>query len=339
MTELDKKIKKIMPYALISLITFGVMLLLNQQTVYTADDYMYHFFWEGAKPGSTTRLLQGIGDIPASLWNHYQGFNGRVVSHGIVMFFMLFPKTVFNVCNSLMYLAMGFLLLSYIEADRTKRKPWQLGVIYLAMWTFFPHFGWSVLWVSGSCNYLWMNGLLLLFFLPYHRRMSTGEAPAHPFLTCLFVMVLGFLAGASSENGGGSAALLAMLFTAHWFWKKEKLPHFALPGILFAAAGMGTLLFAPSSRSRMVSEPFQIAVYLKRIREVIGFSYHYILPLLAVLLVEVFFWIRHKKNKEESWMPCLLVPFYYCLSGAASVVVLLASPIISGKSWIFLKLK
>ncbi len=335
MEESDKKIRNIMCYALICLIAFSVMLLLNQQTVYTADDYMYHFFWEGSRPGSTTRLLQGIADIPASLWNHYQGFNGRVVSHGIVMFFMLFDKMVFNVCNSLMYVVMGWLLLFYIEAEKKKRRPWHLGVIYLAMWTFFPHFGWSVLWVSGSCNYLWMNGLLLLFFFPYHRRMSAGETFGHPLLICLPVMILGFLAGASSENGGGAIVLLAMLFVGHWLWKREKIPAFAVPGILFAAAGMAILLFAPSSRSRMVSEPFQIAVYLKRIREVIGFSYHYILPLLVVLLVEVFFWIRHKKRRKEPWIPCLLVPFYYCLSGAASVVVLLASPIISGKSWIF----
>lgn len=335
MAENQNKIRSALPYVLICACTFGVMLLLNQRTVYTADDYMYHFFWEGAKPGPSTRLLSGIFDLPGSLWNHYLGFNGRVVSHALVMFFMLFDKMVFNVCNSLMYLATGWLLFLYMEPDPGKRKPWQLGVIYLAMWTFFPHFGWSVLWVSGSCNYLWMNALLLIFFLPYQRRMDAGKSEKHRIIQAVLIVPLGLLAGASSENGGGAVGLLALLFVIHWFLKKERIPAFAYLGILSAAVGMGFLLLAPSSHSRVVSEPFQIAVYLKRIREVVGFSYHYILPLLVVLLTEVFFWVRYKKSRGEPWLPCLAVPFYYCLSGAASVIVLLASPIISGKSWIF----
>ncbi len=335
MAENHNKRREVLLYLLICAVAFGVMLLLNQRTVYTADDYMYHFFWEGARPGPTTRLLSGISDIPGSLWNHYLGFNGRVVSHALVMFFMLFDKMVFNICNSLMFLAVGWLLLLYIEADPVKRKSWQLGVIYLAMWTFFPHFGWSVLWVSGSCNYLWMNALILAFFLPYHRYERTGKAEGRGIWKAVLMVPLGLLAGASSENGGGAIGLLAALFVFHWFWNKEKIPAFAYTGILSVAAGMGILLFTPSSHSRMVSEPFTIGVYLKRIREVVGFSYHYILPLLVVLLVEVFFRVRYQKRRGEPWAPGLLVPFYYCLSGAASVLVLLASPIISGKSWIF----
>lgn len=97
MAENHNKIRDALPYVLICVCTFGVMLLLNQRTVYTADDYMYHFFWEGAKPGPSTRLLSGIFDLPGSLWNHYLGFNGRVVSHALVMFFMLFErKTVLS---------------------------------------------------------------------------------------------------------------------------------------------------------------------------------------------------------------------------------------------------
>ena len=84
----------------------------------------------------------------------------------------------------------------------------------------------------------------------------------------------------------------------------------------------------------MTSGGFQLTVYLKRIREIIGFSYHYILLPLIILLILVFVLIRNRKKEHREWITSLIVPFFYCVAGAASVGALILSPIIMGKSWI-----
>ncbi len=326
--------RHLMLYFFICLAAFITLLLLNCRTVYTADDYMYHFFWESSMPTEATRPMNGIADLPLSLWNHYNGFNGRIVSHAFVMFFMMYDKMLFNICNSLVYVITGWLLLAYIEPDRRKWNPWYLAAVYLAMLVFFPSFGWSVLWLAGACNYLWTNALILAFFLPYHFYMDTSRTGRHSFLKALAMILPGFMAGGSNENTGGAIVLLSLLFIGHWAFTKKKIPLWSITGTLSACAGMAVTLLAPSSRSRITSEPLQLSTYLKRIRELIGFSYHYILLLLIVLAVIVYFFIKYRKENQEEWRGDLIVPFYYCISAAASVIVLLASPLISGKSWI-----
>ena len=321
-------------YFFICLTAFVILFLLNCKTIYTADDYMYHFFWENPMPTDTTRPMNGISDLPLSLWNHYNKFNGRIISHTFVMFFMMFDKMIFNICNSFVYVLTGWLLLLYIEPDFRKWNPSYLAAIYLAMLVFFPDFGWSVLWVAGACNYLWMNALILSFFLPYHFYMSTSRTGQHPFLKALIIILPGFMAGGSNENSGGAIVLLSLLFIGHWFFTKKKIPLWSITGTLSACAGMGVTLLAPSSRSMITSEPLQITTYLKRIRELIGFSYHYILLPLIILAIIIYFFIKYRKENQEKWIADLIIPFYYCISAAASVIVLLASPVISGKSWI-----
>ncbi len=78
--------RSIIMYVLVCLAAFFLIFLLNQKSVYTADDYMYHFFWEGSRPSAETRVLDRIADIPLSLKNHAERFNGRIISHALVFF-------------------------------------------------------------------------------------------------------------------------------------------------------------------------------------------------------------------------------------------------------------
>ena len=327
--------RSIIMYVLVCLAAFFLIFLLNQKSVYTADDYMYHFFWEGSRPSAETRVLDRIADIPLSLKNHAERFNGRIISHALVMFFMMHDKVLFNICNSLMYLLLGWLLLIHIERDHRRWRAGYAAVIYLAMWVFLPVTAHTLLWLSGACNYLWMTVLALVFFLPYHLYMSTpSDSEKYQVLKGVLIVPVGLAAGCSSENIGGAVILLTALFAAYWLWKRRKVPFWSITGILSAAVGMMMLLSAPSSRNRMTSGGFQLTVYLKRIREIIGFSYHYILLPLIILLILVFVLIRNRRKEQREWITSLIVPFFYCVAGAASVCALILSPIIMGKSWI-----
>ena len=325
------QIKEKFYYIFYVVFTFFLVLILNQRSVFTADDYMYHFYWEQPMPYEGTRWLVDIRDIPTALWNHYNQFNGRIVSHAIVMFFMMFDKNVFNICNSIMFILIGFLLLYHIEPDKKKWKSGYLGVIYLSMWLFFPDFGRAVLWVAGSCNYLWMCFLALVFLLPYRIYTECWELDKNPVIKNIMMLFLGFLGGCTSENIGGAVVLLALFYMGYWIWKKKKVPFWSISGILAACTGMSVLLLAPSSQNRM-AESFHL---FKRLREIVGFSFHYVLPLLIILFVLVYHYIILKRGYDWKKFLDLLIPFMYCVSGAASVAVLILSPVIGGKSWIW----
>lgn len=329
--ELKKSIRL---FGFICFVTFCLVFFLNQKSVYTADDYMYHFFWESPMPTSETRVLEGIADLPLSLKNHSEGFNGRIVSHAFVMFFMMYDKLIFNICNSGMYLLMGWLLLTYIESDPKKWKAQYLAVIYMSMWVFFPVTGHTILWLSGACNYLWMSCLILIFFLPYHFYMENSRLGKYQILKGMLIVPIGLMVGCSSENMSGAVILLAVLFVGNWIRKRKKIPFWSIMGIISACVGMLVLLSVPSSRNRLMSEPFQLSTYLKRIRELIGFSYHYILLPLLILCFVTFVLIQNRKREQREWISSLTIPFFYCIAGAASVFALLLSPIIMGKSWI-----
>ncbi len=39
-------------------------------------------------------------------------------------------------------------------------------------------------------------------------------------------------------------------------------------------------------------------------------------------------------ERQKDWIGTLIVPYFYCVAGAASVMVLILSPVVLGKSWI-----
>ena len=67
----------------------------------------------------------------------------------------------------------------------------------------------------------------------------------------------------------------------------------------------------------------------------IGFSYHYILLLYIIFLIISVIFIKKRIRENRQWVQDMAVPCAYMLSGIASVVVLIASPVIMGKSWIW----
>ena len=331
------KKEKILKFSLICIFVFICIFLLKRVTIYTGDDYMNHFFFEQGRVSSSSRRLSGITDIPASMRNHYQSFNGRIVAHSIIQFFMLFDKSIFNICNSIAYVVVGILLLFNIQPIYKKWKAWHLVLVYLFMWLCLPDFGLSVLWVSGAVNYLWMSMLLLglMAFYRYHHEtpQKMSRRPIE-WLKAILIIPLAFICGWSSENGGGAVIGLVFLIILIWVYEKRHIPVWAVSGWLASCVGFLFLLKAPSSAAKM-DTVYTAEVLLKRIREVIGFSYHYIMIIYIFFFVLAVLFIRWRIKVGRSWKEDIAFPVAYMLSGTASVIVLIASPVIMGKSWIW----
>ncbi|HFK2747296.1 TPA: DUF6056 family protein, partial [Enterococcus faecalis] len=94
----------------LGLVLFVPIFLLNQKTGYTSDDYSYHFFYESYLPSKYPKEINNFWDIIHSQYNHYRSWNGRYVAHTIVQFFMQYDKLLFNILNSLAFVALLFII-------------------------------------------------------------------------------------------------------------------------------------------------------------------------------------------------------------------------------------
>ncbi len=80
---------------------------LNRLTLFTSDDYTYHFVYQGYLPTAHPKRINGLFSIVKSQINHWQLWNGRFVAHSIVQFFLQFKKVYFDVFNTLAYLTLS----------------------------------------------------------------------------------------------------------------------------------------------------------------------------------------------------------------------------------------
>ncbi|MQS76926.1 hypothetical protein FHL06_11295 [Lactobacillus halodurans] len=229
----------------ILIIVFAIVLVLNLKTLYTADDYVYRFVYHNAGVRPHMERIT-TWTIPFSMWNHYLNWNGRFVAHSIVQFFMQFnSKMVFDICNSLIYV----LLIVFIDRFATKlshqkHNAFVLPLIFFFTWFYIPFFGQSVLWVSGSGNYLWMS-IIYLGYILYNLRN-----PKLSFLTAIFAAILGFLAGASNENSGPAAVLIVLLFMVKRLITDHKVSWNSIIGVIFSGIGFVTMMMSPGTQKR-----------------------------------------------------------------------------------------
>ncbi len=313
---------------------FLLMFILNTFTPYTSDDYSYHFFYESTLPTETTRLLSGIGDIPASMANHYNIWGGRVVAHSIVQFFMLFDKWVFNLFNSIIFVVCGILIYFHIEKDFKKHSPLRLMVIYFAMWFLIPQFGISVMWVSGACNYIWMATLILAFLLPYRYCLEKKLSPLVGILSAAAIIPFGFISGCTNENAGGAAALTAAMFVGLNIIRKKRVPLWSIAGIISAGAGLIFLIAAPGNAERGGKIKITAELLLSRFDTIGGYTEKLMwLPLLCLAVLIALFCVSNKENFKQ-YKDELSASLIFFLCGAANIIVLAATSSIYRRSWL-----
>ncbi len=294
-----KALDKIPAWAVVVL-GAGIFLVQNLLTPHCTDDYAYSFIWDGAHDGNfqnnigELRRVESIGDIFVSQWSHWLMWGGRSVAHFFVQFFMMFDKIFFDVANALAFTAVA-LLIYFLAAAKFELRTGLLAWIFFGMWFCLPEFYQTTLWLTGSCNYLWMTVLQLGFLLPYVLKFRRGK-----FSVPVPVMiVLGVLAGWSNESGGAAAVFLAFLALIY-FWRRKKLERWILAGFLAAAAGFALLMFAPGDFHRMALDEgafeYNAEVFLSNLVEGLFPTLAY--DLLPVVILAACF-LRGKVSRES----------------------------------------
>ena len=129
-----------------------------------SDDYFYK---------REVQLAENLFDLIKQQYGEYISNSGRVIGQFNVRLSLVFDKQIFNVVNSLMFTALALL----IYANIRRRKKYDIFVLLLIitfLWKFTVDFGQTMLWICGSCNYLW-GSVIILGFVTFFRYLLAIE--------------------------------------------------------------------------------------------------------------------------------------------------------------------
>lgn len=272
-------------YVLVALVAFVLLFILNRLTLYTSDDLRYAYFYDldFEYPLPTTHRINGLGELIQSQINHYLVWNGRFVAHTLVQFFMQYDKWLFDIFNSLAFIALAVIMMAAIKKLTAIRlSASQMIYLLLLLWWFLPNLGLSYFWLSGSFNYLW-TALIYTGFLVYNLT----PIPIN-WRTILLVPVFSFLAGATNENSGPAALLfIGCQFLINW-WQEKRPNWLQAVGILFGLLGFYTMIASPGSQARSGELSLDMALITTNLTRIWEYSSQHYWPLYLLLLVLVF---------------------------------------------------
>ena len=239
------------------LVFMCIFFVRNLMLPMASDDIPYAFVWDGEDRGNLLdsvgprERITSFGDIVRSQYSHYMTWGGRIIGIGLTQLFAWEGKGLFNVLNTLVFTALALLLFRI----GTGKKLSELNGVYMfwllfALWFLIPDPFLTVLWMCGSCVFLWTAVIGLLFLLPYAKAYWTEEDPLPNKWSLPLMAFAGLCAGWSVET---SAAVLdfVVFFALIWFLRQKQLKTWMVVGFVFLCIGSAMLVFAPGETVRL----------------------------------------------------------------------------------------
>jgi len=224
-------------------IPIAVFLVFNLLTPVWWDDFVMACFFTTWGDAHTT-LLSSFTDVVTSTYNMYQTHHGRSVADFFNFLFMLFKdKTLFNVCNTAVYSLFIFLMGFHITGAFKKVSPLLFMFINILLWFALAAWGQDLLWLTGSCNYLWTGTLILLFLVPFRKKADNPSYTPCRAVSLLW-LVPGVLAGWGMENSASGVFCLLLAYFILKKHKKEPAAVFEVSGALGFLCGFFMLIHA-----------------------------------------------------------------------------------------------
>ena len=197
--------------------------------------FVFLYFLNAIFPTQSDDMGRGIGGISAAI-NSYNNWNGRFGELLLVAFGSHLSTTPFYApINAIVGAAVIFLVFLLIFARKPEFcfKDFSILLILIAflMIDRVFSFGSVFYWAAGSFNDLWAWFLIILWILPYRfywqsffDNLKYNNGNSNKILTLLFLMIIGFLAGWSTELGIVFVFLQVCLILYSYFVLKNHLP-------------------------------------------------------------------------------------------------------------------
>ena len=306
---------------------FLLMLPLNLLTVMVLDDFSY------VKSFADGQYIHSFGDIFRSLRAHYATMNGRLVPHFFAQLFLWLPHVIYKILNAGMFALFGYVIYLHGNYGR-KESVGTLMLIYLLLWYMTPDFGESILWMDGSCNYLWGTFLLVLFLLPY-RMYYTNHELFKKKIWIPVMFLLGALAGDCSENASAAVCGGAVLMLLVFAFRDKKVPGWAIAGTVGIILGFLFLLAAPANSVRLSSfgadgaQPVSLLNFYNSIETAVRTIPQIASTIGLVVCGVIYFYLVFRDKSVHK----VIMPTVYLLVFFASVVATAAAPYFPQRAW------
>lgn len=250
-------------------------------------------------------VYHSVADLFREEYNNYMTWNGRSVVQMIMRCFLLLPKPVFDLCNSVCFVLLTLLMYWNIRGEN--RKPYDFaayGLVSLLVWQFGVSFDQTVLWESGACNYLWGTVIILGFVTVYRYCTEHAGGVKNGALLVLGLFVFGLFGGWCNENTSGGGLLLVLYFTIVYYRRNRKLTPWMWAGIGGMLTGLAFMVMAPGNRVRgavvrEAEEHSGILAYVGRFLKINNAVRTYLFLMLAVtILILTFLVLRGSRIVE-----------------------------------------
>ncbi|NDW09872.1 DUF6056 family protein [Dysgonomonas sp. 520] len=317
----------------IVILAFLSIYLLNFFQPLIGDDWEYSFLRH------TQTRISSLHDIYITQYSHYFEWGGRSLAHTILQILLFIGQSLYKILNSAVYVV--YLLAIYYIANTGKIKfnlPLILSVILL-VWFYQPAFHATIIWITGSCNYLWMATISLLFLYPYCKYYLTNKKSDKWWKT-IFFFLFGVCAGWSNENT--SVACVFLLFILFLLIKKEKnvkIPHWAISGFIGLLIGCAFLLLAPGNAVRLEStlenqNRAEMHFVVQLIYGFVRVSRSYILYGLSLSIIYgVFLILYHYLTPKNRYTKALNLSLLFFFSAIFAILSMTVSPEIPSRSY------
>ncbi|MDR1809335.1 MAG: DUF6056 family protein [Prevotella sp.] len=315
---------------LLAMAFFGVIIFaLNVKTPFQWDDFRLTQIW----PNEDGLKVKCFHDILDSQYNHYYTWGGRTLVHIIAQFLIFIRPMQADVLNTLVYLLYISLIYYHVKGKSKHDLLLFAGVNFLVFF-FQPVFGETILWLTGSANYLWGTSFILLFMLPY--RLYNGQRQKNKLPKAAGMLLLGIMAGWTNENTAAAMLLMTAAFIWFYYSQKWKIPAWAATGLLGAVAGYLLMILAPGNFFRaelrtdgMTMDLFHLSYRFLTNTELF-FQYLGILNLLGFILYLLY---RRYTERDASYFRKRFLFVVYFTGAIASVYVMLFSPFFPPRAW------
>ena len=311
----------------ICIVVFIILLKLNINTHIFHDEFVYSVIY------GTQEKIQTIKDVFISVKNLYITHNGRVVTHLILMLFLMTPKIFRDIINSIFFVSLILELIIFSRKKSGNIKDFLINLmIFPLLWCTIPVFGETVIWFSGSINYLLSVDLLLLYIYIIYNIWKKEEK----LKTCKLVMIsiFSFLIGTLHETIGIIAISYIGMTFLYLLIKNKKVNLDLLLSGIFSILGFCIIIFSPGTNVRKLAElqtMQSVPSYFERLQRTFSMLYqtffHMPIVLIVLLGFVIYFIVQFIKNKKTTLQNKeMLSNIFLLISATLTYFAMIASP-------------
>lgn len=258
-------------YWLLLLLGCVVFFIMNFYTTLKEDDFFHTTIGGGTEP------IRNLMDVVRS-WISYMQYDARTANLVDFLFNGVVGKAAFNVCNTLVFGLMAHLV-SRLTTGRNSVLA--LSVLFVYIVSALPVPGETMLWVAGSCNYLWSFTASLLFVAWLLRQ--DGAHLGWP--KAVGVLVLAFLAGGANE--GTTFGFFGGL-VLYYLFNRDRVNRTVIVAMTGYLLGVILLVSCPGAWDRAaleVSHQGGVAqLLMERLRLITDKSLQWVAPVLVLVI-------------------------------------------------------